>query len=663
MITYSIEFAAAIARLEEGTKQGARHVKKMADEMESAASFARTALATLGVALSAGAFAAAVKGASEAADAAAKMGDRFGIATEKMIGMQFAGHLAGVTNEALAMALQKMAKSGVEAARGGEEAAKAYGLLHINAREFVKLPMDQQFSIMIDKLGQVENVALRNALAAQVLGKSYGQVMGLVAEGSGAFEKAIEDAEAWGLAINRVDAAKLEMANDAIKRMQASTKGLFTLIALQLAPVVRALADHFADTKAAAKGYREEVAYGAEIVVQAIAYSANVVQGLKFAYVGVKLVIAEVLNAAAQGFAWVAQNAGWLGKVLSALPGPMGVMGRLMVNFIGQGQEAFTNFALSTSENARQIREELQAIALEGLPAEKIIEKVKQIRVAMEKEAVVIAQRRQDMMKGSGADIVEDKKPKDPKNTFQIELERRIEQIRQGNMAEQEALIEGYLARKDALDRARGQELIDEDFYNQQSLQNEIQHQAKMGNARAQGILQRQNLEKMSASQQLEFYTGTLVAITAEASQHDRKMFALNKAARISNAIMSTMSGAAKALEWGWPMGPIFAAIMIAAGMINVRAIAAQQFGGGGSAAVPSAGGGVSAPAMPDLASPSQAVEAPAAALAQQAAMQPRREITITFVGSGRYTQEEIRDSLLPALNEALGDGLTLKVS
>ena len=48
--------------------------------------------------------------------------------------------------------------------------------------------------------------------------------------------------------------------------------------------------------------------------------------------------------------------------------------------------------------------------------------------------------------------------------------------------------------------------------------------------------------------------------------------------------------------------------------------------------------------------------------LREQVVQQPRREINITFQGSGRYTQEEIREALFPALNEALGDGLVLNV-
>src|SRR5882724_7253033 len=109
-VTYTIDFVAAIARLEAGAKQGAAAVKKMAEDIESSSNFARKALDTLGIGLSAAAFVAGIKHASEMADAAAKMGDRFGIATEKMIGMQHAADISGVSNEALANVLGGLAK-------------------------------------------------------------------------------------------------------------------------------------------------------------------------------------------------------------------------------------------------------------------------------------------------------------------------------------------------------------------------------------------------------------------------------------------------------------------------------------------------------------------------------------------------------------------------
>jgi len=669
-ITYSIEFAAAIARLEEGTKQGARHVKRMADEMEGAAHFARNALLGLAGALGVGSFVAAVKGASEAADAAAKMGDRFGIATEKMIGMQHAGALAGVSNEALTTSLQKMAKSGIEAARGGEEAGKAYGMLGIKAGEFVKLPMDQQMSMIIDKLGKVENVTLRNALANEVLGKGYGAVMGLVAEGSEAFAKAAEDAQAWGLAINRVDAAKLEMANDAITRAQAAAKGLFTTIAIHVAPAVKALADYFADSSAEAHGFKKEAGSAAEVVITGIGYAINVVQGLRFAYVGVKLVIAEVMDLAAQGFAFFADNASIFSKALMALPGPLGLVGRAFATMVGLGKNEFRMLAESTSQNAATIKAELEAIALEGLPADKIIEKVRLIRAAMEKEAVEIARRRQDMMKGSGEDIEEDKKPekKGDHDSWRKRLAERLERLREENMGERELLAEKLREKNVLLQEAMEAGLITEETGAAQSALIQKKYALAKTAIEDEEIKKRYGIAHVYRQLDLNSAGAFFGAMGTLMDSKSRTAFNIGKAAAISGAVIDTYkaaTGAYSALASIPYVGPYLGAAAaiaaVIAGMANVQKIRSTQFGAGAAATATFS----ASPSTGISEAPISPLQAPVEPPATQAKAQQAQDVHITFIGGQdkSYTYQEVADEIIPLINEAAGNGLNITVS
>jgi hypothetical protein len=666
-ITYSIEFAAQIARLEEGVKRGSRSVQKMASEMEGAANFARNAMLGLAGALGVGSFVGAVKGASEAADAAAKMGDRFGIATEKLIGMQHAGQLAGVSNEALATGLRSMAKTGIEAARGGEEAAKAYGMLGIKAGEFVKLPMDQQFSIIIDKLGQVENVTLRNALAQEVLGKAAGEVMGLVAEGSDSFAKAAEDAQAWGLAINRVDAAKLEMANDAITRAQAAAKGLFTTIAIYVAPAVKALADYFADSAAEAKGFKQEAASGAEVVITGIGYAANVVQGLRFAYVGVKLVIAEVLNLAAQGFAFFADNASIFGKALMGLPGPLGLVGRAFSMMVGVGKNEFRMLADSTAENASRIKEELDAIALDGLPKDKIIEKVREIRALMEKEAVEIAKRRQDMMRGSGEDIEKDKEPekKTVRDSWREQLEQKLERLREENMNELQLLDEKLREKNVLLDTALQAGLITEEAAAAQSALIQKKYAEAKTKIEDAEIKKRYGIAHVYRVLDLNSASAFFGAMSSMMDSKSRTAFNIGKAAAISGAIIDTYkaaTGAYSALSGIPYVGPFLGAAAaiaaIVAGMARVQQIRSTQFGGGGAASAGATGVFSASPATGLPTEPISPLQAPVEPPAQLQAAQAQN-VNITLIGdrSTSISYGQMVDEFIPLLKEASANG------
>src|SRR6266545_2228119 len=226
-----IEMSMNLARLASDMSAAKGMVSGAMRDINSAVSTVKTALGALGVGVSVAGFIALTKSAAETAGATAKMSDRFGIATESLTGMLHAANLAGISSEGFTIALRGIAKYSVEAAKGNAEARDAFARLDIQASEFIKLPMDEQLALIIDRLGKMENAAVRNATAQALMGRNTGQMMGLVAQGSEAFKKAAEDTQAWGLAINRVDAAKIELSRDAVKDAEAAVQGIFTTIA------------------------------------------------------------------------------------------------------------------------------------------------------------------------------------------------------------------------------------------------------------------------------------------------------------------------------------------------------------------------------------------------------------------------------------------------
>jgi len=590
----------------------------------------RGIVGTLTAALGVGAFGAGIKSASEAADAAAKMGDRFGIATEKLIGMQHAGNLAGLSNEGLTAALRAQAKSVTDAARGSEEAAKAYGLLGIKADEFIKLPMDRQFSMIVDKLGQVENVTLRNALAQEVLGKGAGEVMGIVADGSEAFAKAAEDAQAWGLAINRVDAAKLEMANDALTRAQAAAKGLFTTIAIYVAPAVKALADFFADSSKEAGGFKQQAGEAAEVVITGIGYAANVVQGLRFAYVGLKFVVAEFIRIAAEGFAWLAEKAQTFGSVLKFLPGPLGLAGRMLGAVVASGRKEFELFAESATENSARIKAELDSIALDGLPKDKIIEKVREIRALMQTEAEEIARRRQEMMGGEGGEIEQDKAPekKAQKDTWRERLAQQLERLREENMTELQLLDEKLMEKNLLLQNALEAGLLTEEAAAAQSALIQKKYAEAKTKIEDEETKKRYGIAQVYRQLDLSSAGAFFGAMSGLMNSKSRAMFNIGKAAAISETVIQTYTAAqgayaalAKIPYIGPALGIAAAAAAVVSGMARVQQIRSMQFGGG---AVASATFSAS-PTTGVPTAPISPLSAPAESLRQQQDIQPQR--------------------------------------
>lgn len=124
-----------------------------------------------------------------------------------------------------------------------------------------------------------------------------------------------------------------------------------------------------------------------------------------------------------------------------------------------------------------------------------------------------------------------------------------------------------------------------------------------------------------------------------------RKMFEIGKAAGIANAIISTYTGASKALELGWPLGPIAAAAITAKGFAQVSAIRSQSFGGGGSGGGAAAGG-----------SATQNVNA------QSESIQPREQTVANISLQGDVFSRESVKGLMEQMNDLSDDGMRLRV-
>jgi hypothetical protein len=567
----------------------------------------------------------------------------------------------------MAAGLRSMAKFASDAARGAQEQTRAMEQLNIKSAAFIKLPMDQQFSTIIDKLGEVENVTLRNALGQEALGKGYSQLAGLVSEGAEQFAKATRDAEAWGLAINRVDAAKIEMANDAMTRARDAARGLFTTIALTVSPVIKAMGDLFADSAAEAGGFKKQAGQAAEVVITGIGYAANVVQGLRFAYVGVKLVIAEVIDAAVQGFAALARVVAESRIVQWAqyMPGPLGVAAKAFGDFSSSASGQLGLMAESTRATADSIKAELEAIALEGLPKDKIIAKVREIRELMQKEAEEIAKRRQQMMLGSGEDVAQDKavEKKEPKDTWRDKLAQQIERLREENMTELQLLDEKLREKNLLLQSALESELITEEAAAAQSALIQAKYEeakTKITDAETKRRFGISNLyRKLDLSSAGAFFgaMGTMM------DSSSRTAFNIGKAAAISQTIIDTYRAAQGAFASlaGIPfIGPVLgaaaAAAAIISGMARVKSIKSQQFGGGAAATpVFSASPSTGIPTSPI--SPLQSTAPPQVA----AQVREEREMNVTILGrsSDKVSYAEMVEDLIPVLEQAVANGAT----
>ena len=100
--------------------------------------------------------------------------------------------------------------------------------------------------------------------------------------------------------------------------------------------------------------------------------------------------------------------------------------------------------------------------------------------------------------------------------------------------------------------------------------------------------------EAKTGIEKTKHVTGQLASQLQGASKHSKKLFAIQKAAGIANALVSTYQGAAKSMSaYPFPLNVGMAAASVASGMAQVAAIRAQSFDGGGFTGTGSRSGGI----------------------------------------------------------------------
>ena len=108
----------------------------------------------------------------------------------------------------------------------------------------------------------------------------------------------------------------------------------------------------------------------------------------------------------------------------------------------------------------------------------------------------------------------------------------------------------------------------------------------KMGlvdKARMEGTKKLEEFEKKTAGEKTQFLMGELDTQLGGIAKHSKKLFAMQKAVQVAQAIMNTYTGATKAIaSYPPPINFAMAALTVANGMAQVAQIKAQSFEGGG---------------------------------------------------------------------------------
>ena len=495
-----------------------------------------TKIAKIGAAFGAAGVAAGValtKASMASVDALAKTSDRLGIATEKLAGLQHAASLAGVENRTLEKSLQNLAVGVSDAADGTGVAKDALLELGLSAGILEQLPLDQQMLEVADAMQGVKNQADKVRIATDLFGARGVSVLNMIGSGSENLTKMAEEAEHLGLAISRVDAAKIEAANDQVTKAKSVFTGLGNQLATAFSPIINEVATSFYQAALDTEGFGNIGQDVAEALVKGFGTFLDTLQMIKHGIMAVELIALKAKKSFQDVFE------------------PSAAMSEFVK------QEKQMRIALMKGEMSQK------EFTLWQIDAQKRLRDGTFLANGAIKEGAQETQAAIDALVSEMADLTSQALPSERIELLYNRIIAKAEEAGQAIADNSPAKI---------LEDSAGE-----------GVETVVKKLTFLEKTAIEGSKRRTEFEAKSMTEQTSHVLGELNNQFSGIAANNKKLFALNKAFQIAQAVMQTYQGATLALSsYPPPLSFIMAGAQVAAGLGQVAQIRAQSFEGGG---------------------------------------------------------------------------------
>jgi len=201
-------------------------------------------------------------------DVQSKLARQLGGSIEGIQVLTRTADLAGISQEELTKALERVQRKLGEAARDAKgEAADAFRRLGLSVSELSKMDVDKRMGAIADA---TKRLGLTTQQVADLLGQfgiRGGKIAALFENGSKAINDARSDLELFGVLVNKVQGEQVEMANDAVTVFKLAATGIANQLAVEVSTLMKITADGFRQFVSDAGGMQNIVAKVVEEIV------------------------------------------------------------------------------------------------------------------------------------------------------------------------------------------------------------------------------------------------------------------------------------------------------------------------------------------------------------------------------------------------------------
>lgn len=503
------------------------------------------------------ALAAMTKAGLTSVDALAKQADKLSISTESLQAYQHAARITGVDSSKLDSAFVRMNVNISDAADGIGDAKGALDKLNLSTDDLLKMSADEKYRAIADGIRSIKDPAIQTQIATDIFGRSGADMLNMLRGGSQVLDQARSDIEAVGVSISRVDAAKVEMANDAMTRLGLVSDGVKQQLAVGFAPMITTISEKLFEGGGNVTKLTDGVLRFVEIGAKGFALVGNMLQGWEIIIKTGRLAYSAYFEAVLQGAAGI---------------------GTQIETMVIKSVAAFNNLIVAAN---RTLGTDLNTVSLRGFG--KIDERLKHLaESATEARKKVQAELKDAVSQPLATTAVDN---------WLTEVKQKAEQA--GKVIEEATFVKTSTTDADTLkpDIKQTIRVEQEEKANAEILQSRTDLGVLLNKV---GALE--NQKQLNAFDQ---FSDNMLTI---AQSGNEELFAVFKAAAIANAIVKTYESATSAFAALAPIpfvGPVLGAVAagaaIAAGLANVAAIKAQSpsFDGGGYTGDGSRSGGL----------------------------------------------------------------------
>ena len=184
-----------------------------------------------------------VRGFYDALDFGGQLADQTaqtGVAVDKLMELQFAFELAGMTAKDVQPSLAKLQRNIAEAASGSAQAAQKFQIMGVSLDEIGGLSADEQLMKVGNAINKIENPTQRAAMAMEIFGKSGGKLLTFFSDMG---MEGVQNALGKQSAVMLQNAGVFARSADALNIAGVKVRGFFVGLASNTAPQLIELVD------------------------------------------------------------------------------------------------------------------------------------------------------------------------------------------------------------------------------------------------------------------------------------------------------------------------------------------------------------------------------------------------------------------------------------